>query len=136
MKNIRAFIGMLRRESMQVQDDRASHCWTILEERNDWFQREDRPKRSFDDVFIPHEQQELLVSSVKKFIESREWYERNHIPYHFGVMLHGEPGTGKSSIGYRLNGEDPGTGGKTGYPYPDHRIHADCCLSGKCRRTS
>lgn len=107
MKNIRAFIGMLRRESMQVQDACASHCWTILEDRNDWFLREDRPKRSFDDVFIPHEQQELLVSSVKKFIASREWYERNHIPYHFGVMLHGEPGTGKSSIVQALINEVP-----------------------------
>ena len=54
--------------------------------------------RSFNDVFIPDRQKKELVDSISKFIERRKWYEEHKIPYHFGILLHGPAGTGKSSI--------------------------------------
>lgn len=57
-----------------------------------------RYHRSFDDVFIPGWQKKELVNSISKFIERRKWYADHKIPYHFGILLHGPAGTGKSSI--------------------------------------
>ena len=54
--------------------------------------------RTFDDVFITEENLNKIKTSLDAFIEKKSWYISNHIPYHFGIMLHGTPGGGKSSI--------------------------------------
>ena len=56
------------------------------------------PKRSFNDVFMKKNDKDLIIHTIEKFLNSRSWYEKHHIPYHFGLILYGEPGTGKSSI--------------------------------------
>lgn len=57
-----------------------------------------RNERSFEDVFIPNSQKNELISSITAFIKKRQWYIDHKIPYHFGILLHGPAGTGKSSI--------------------------------------
>ena len=56
------------------------------------------PKRSFKDTFITDECENKLKDSIRSFLKNREWYEKHNIPYHFGIILYGEPGTGKSSV--------------------------------------
>ena len=55
-------------------------------------------KRTFDNIFIPDEQEKLIKDSLDKFISQRDWYKKNNIPYHFGFLLYGEPGHGKSVL--------------------------------------
>ena len=55
-------------------------------------------KRTFGNIFIPDEQEKLIKDSLDKFISQRDWYKKNNIPYHFGFLLYGEPGHGKSVL--------------------------------------
>ena len=55
------------------------------------------PKRSFDNVFVPKDIKDQLTSNIDNFLARKSWYRENVIPYHFGIMLHGSAGTGKTS---------------------------------------
>lgn len=55
-------------------------------------------KRTFENTFIPEEHEKIIKDSLNKFISRREWYKNNNIPYHFGFLLYGEPGHGKSVL--------------------------------------
>lgn len=54
--------------------------------------------RTFNDVFLPKTQKNAILSSVSSYINKREWYTKNNIPNHFGILLYGAPGTGKTSV--------------------------------------
>ena len=56
-------------------------------------------ERNFDnDVFVPKDIREQITSALDNFMNSSDWYIKNKIPYHFGIMLYGPAGTGKTSI--------------------------------------
>ena len=55
-------------------------------------------RRNFDNVFIPEVIKNEICTSLDNFKNSADWYTEHCIPYHFGILLHGEPGTGKTSI--------------------------------------
>lgn len=58
----------------------------------------DFKKRTFENTFIPAKQEECIKSYLDKFISNRDWYMKNHVPYHFGFLLYGSGGTGKTTL--------------------------------------
>lgn len=48
------------------------------------------------------EEQSNIFNIVDRFLQSEDVYIDHGIPYKKGILLHGMPGTGKSSIGYAL----------------------------------
>lgn len=54
--------------------------------------------RTFDDVFLTNEQESILIKTLDNFRDKRDWYKNNNIPYHLGILLYSEGGTGKTSI--------------------------------------
>ncbi len=61
--------------------------------------REEQPAREMTQLAYSREIQSLADDAATFFAaETREWYHRHGIPYHRGYLLHGPPGTGKSSF--------------------------------------
>ena len=58
----------------------------------------DIPKRKLDTIYLPKDIKEKLVNTINTFIASREMYKEHGIPWNLKILLHGLPGTGKSSI--------------------------------------
>jgi chaperone BCS1 len=54
--------------------------------------------RSLNSVILDTDISEQLMSDMKEFQESGEWYYTKGVPYRRGYLLHGPPGTGKTSF--------------------------------------
>ena len=71
---------------------------TSLDESNSGYWREYpfESSRTFSNMFF--EGKEDTLTKIQFFLENKEWYYRNGIPYTLGIGLHGPPGTGKTSF--------------------------------------
>lgn len=63
-----------------------------------WANRNDLPPRTRESVVLPPEQEERVFSDMERFLAAEPDYNRLAIPYHRGYLLHGPPGTGKTSL--------------------------------------
>lgn len=56
------------------------------------------PERDINSVVLADGQMERILEDVDQFLHSEKEYNRKGIPWHRGYILHGPPGTGKSTI--------------------------------------
>ncbi len=61
-----------------------------------WNENKFDTARSFDNLFFDGKEQ--LLEQINFFLNNKEWYYANGIPYTLGIGLHGMPGTGKTSF--------------------------------------
>ncbi|KAG0172280.1 hypothetical protein DFQ28_005434 [Apophysomyces sp. BC1034] len=64
-----------------------------------------RRRRMLESVVLDNGIKERIVKDVKTFIRNGKWYTERGIPYRRGYLLHGPPGSGKSSFIQALAGE-------------------------------
>lgn len=56
------------------------------------------PRRSLETVILDKETKDKIISTIENFKNSRQWYYERGIPYKLVILLHGVPGTGKTSL--------------------------------------
>jgi len=54
--------------------------------------------RNPESVFLESNKKKIIFDSLDRFIEKEDWYIDMGIPYQLGILLHGHPGTGKTSM--------------------------------------
>lgn len=57
-----------------------------------------RQKRNIDSVYVEDSIKNSILERIKKFQNSKNWYVENGIPWKLCILLHGAPGTGKTSL--------------------------------------
>jgi len=79
----------------------------VFTSQNMTWQASGQPKRRrpFDSVVLEKGLAESVLSDVHEFLDARTWYLDRGIPYRRGYLLHGPPGTGKTSFVQALAGE-------------------------------
>jgi len=50
----------------------------------------------FNTIFF--EEKEMYLNQLNFFLKNETWYKNKGIPHHLGILLHGSPGCGKTSI--------------------------------------
>lgn len=63
----------------------------------DWRKRSDIQKRSLGSVVLKEGQMDRIMKYLTDFLTHKEAYIKADIPFRTGILLHGEPGSGKSS---------------------------------------
>merc|ERR1719341_1439984 len=64
-----------------------------------------RQRRPLNSVVLDTGLSQGIVSDVREFMDSQDWYKDRGIPYRRGYLLHGPPGCGKTSFITALAGE-------------------------------
>jgi len=64
----------------------------------------ERPTRALETVILPSLTRDRIEEDVKEFLETEQWYVDRGLPWKRGYLLHGVPGTGKTSLVYALAG--------------------------------
>jgi SpoVK/Ycf46/Vps4 family AAA+-type ATPase len=55
-------------------------------------------EHKWDDLFLPQDIKNEIISSVENFLDNKQFYLDNNIPWKRGILLYGEAGCGKTSI--------------------------------------
>jgi len=75
---------------------RGEQCWVDLPGG--------KPTRPLDTIVLPPGARQLIEDDVREFLRSERWYVDRGLPYRRGYILHGLPGTGKTSLVFALAG--------------------------------
>lgn len=61
--------------------------------------------RPISTVFLPEGQVAAIKDSIQQFLGQQSFYQRRGIPWRLGLLFHGLPGTGKTTLIRALSGE-------------------------------
>ncbi|CCA70759.1 related to BCS1 protein precursor [Serendipita indica DSM 11827] len=70
-----------------------------------WRYNGSRQKRPLSSIVLEPGVKDMIVADCKDFLRSEDWYAERGIPYRRGYLLHGVPGSGKTSLIHALAGE-------------------------------
>ncbi|ORX52834.1 P-loop containing nucleoside triphosphate hydrolase protein [Hesseltinella vesiculosa] len=65
---------------------------------HEWIHMGSKSRRSAETVFLKHGQKEKIMEDIHFFLRNEQWYEQMGLAYRRGYLLHGPPGTGKTSF--------------------------------------
>ena len=90
--------NVLRQFLKEATHKETNHVDVHVSDGEYWTNPIEKSKRSLDTVFINCAIKEDLIASITKFKTNKEWYTSRGIPYKICIVLHGIPGTGKTSL--------------------------------------
>jgi AAA+ superfamily predicted ATPase len=93
-KNLKAFYNMIEKQAEKREKESSKSKYLNLTGCGSATIR----KRYMDTVFMNPETKNEISKSIKSFVNRKDWYLENFVPYHYGILLYGPPGTGKSTL--------------------------------------
>lgn len=82
---------------LAAEKDRQSPMLYVL--RGDWWDDVGRvPRRAIGTVTLEDGAAEQVLADMRRFYGAADWYAARGVPWRRGYLLHGPPGTGKSSL--------------------------------------
>ncbi|ARF10123.1 AAA family ATPase [Hokovirus HKV1] len=70
----------------------------IYTRQNNGWSKSNLEKRTIDTIYLPEKQLNDIKKEFDMFIKTEKLYKEFQIPYRKGILFHGPPGTGKTSL--------------------------------------
>lgn len=99
---IRSLIEKARDAAIKARDSRVN---VYIVSYGSWSRSDARHMRALSTVILPENTAQDVTSDIRNFLGAKEWYADRGIPYRRGYLLHGAPGSGKTSLITALSGE-------------------------------
>ncbi|KAG8950020.1 hypothetical protein FRC04_008099 [Tulasnella sp. 424] len=71
---------------------------------NMWRRRGNKARRPMSSIILDHEIKDTILEDARDFLRSTSWYADRGIPFRRGYLLHGSPGSGKTSLIHAIAG--------------------------------
>ncbi|KAB5588561.1 P-loop nucleoside triphosphate hydrolase [Ceratobasidium theobromae] len=92
------------KEAYTNEDQNRVSIYTC-DQYNCWHRATSRAKRPMKSIVLDPEVKNRILEDAKDFMASESWYSERGIPFRRGYLLHGAPGSGKTSLIHALAGE-------------------------------
>ncbi|CAE6427779.1 unnamed protein product [Rhizoctonia solani] len=103
----REIVNELLREAKEAytsEDQNRVSIYTC-DQYNCWHRSASRAKRPMQSIVLDPMIKDRILEDAKDFMTSENWYSERGIPFRRGYLLHGAPGSGKTSLIHALAGE-------------------------------
>lgn len=95
-------LGQIIAKARQPRVDNDVKVYSASHSGGYWHPPVRRRKRGLGTVFVNGHAKAKIVERIEWFMANEQWYLLRGIPYKLTFLLHGPPGTGKSSLIYAL----------------------------------
>lgn len=83
-------------EAFRVKDD--AEMISVFTFNDGWSRLTTIRKRDLSTVIINRELKNSILEKIEYFTQNREWFDSRGLPYKLTLVMHGKPGTGKTSL--------------------------------------
>lgn len=97
-----AVLDFLREVTAEYEREQHGRRTYVSGKWGDWVKIKTLAPRPLDTVILTDGLLEDLVADMERFLSSEQLYARLGLPWHRGYLLHGPPGTGKTSVPHAL----------------------------------